>query len=95
MVSQRIMGQTYKVIVIGMGKRGLHHATFFKANPRFELVGISSRDPARLQNASNQAPTERLAPPNNQTVTNRLPLLRRYPSLGAGTRNPISPEAVR
>ena len=34
-----------------MGKRGLHHATFFKANPRFELVGISSRDPARLQAA--------------------------------------------
>src|SRR6266487_3925059 len=41
----------YRVIVIGMGKRGLHHATFFKANPRFELVGVSSRDPARLQNA--------------------------------------------
>ena len=45
------MGQTYKVIVIGMGKRGLHHATFFKVNPRFELVGISSRDQERLQNA--------------------------------------------
>ena len=45
------MGQTYKVIVIGMGKRGLHHATFFKANPRFELIGISSRDSARLQGA--------------------------------------------
>src|SRR5204862_552896 len=48
---KEIMGQTYKVIVVGMGKRGLHHATFFKANPRFELIGISSRDPARLQNA--------------------------------------------
>jgi len=45
------MGQTYKVIVVGMGKRGLHHATFFKANPRFELIGISSRDQDRLQNA--------------------------------------------
>src|SRR5438445_9211277 len=41
----------YRVIVIGMGKRGLHHATFFKANPRFELIGISSRDSARLQGA--------------------------------------------
>ena len=41
----------YSVIVIGLGKRGLHHATFFKANPRFELIGVSSRDPARLQNA--------------------------------------------
>ena len=41
--------RTYRVLVIGMGKRGLHHATFFKANPRFELIGISSRDSARLQ----------------------------------------------
>src|SRR6185295_15283365 len=45
------MTKTYRVLVVGMGKRGLHHATFFKANPRFELAGISSRDPARLQNA--------------------------------------------
>ena len=43
--------RTYRVLVIGMGKRGLHHATFFRANPRFELIGISSRDPARLQAA--------------------------------------------
>ena len=41
----------YRVLVVGLGKRGLHHAAFFKANPRFELVGISSRDPARVQNA--------------------------------------------
>src|SRR2546428_5599240 len=46
-----IMSKTYSVLVVGVGKRGLHHATFFKANPRFELIGISSRDPARLQNA--------------------------------------------
>ena len=45
------MSQTYRVLVIGMGKRGLHHATFFKANPRFELIGIASRDAARLQAA--------------------------------------------
>jgi predicted dehydrogenase len=41
----------YRVLVVGLGKRGLHHATFFKANPRFELIGISSRDPTRLQGA--------------------------------------------
>ncbi len=41
----------YTVLVVGVGKRGLHHATFFKANPHFEWVGISSRDPARLQGA--------------------------------------------
>src|SRR6185369_6310668 len=46
-----IMTKRYTVLVIGMGKRGLHHATFFKANPRFELIGISSRDPARLKSA--------------------------------------------
>src|SRR5437660_9929694 len=45
------MSKIHSVLVVGLGKRGLHHATFFKANPRFELVGISSRDPARLQNA--------------------------------------------
>jgi predicted dehydrogenase len=45
------MSQTYRVLVVGMGKRGLHHATFFKANPRYDVVGISSREPARLQSA--------------------------------------------
>jgi len=45
------MSKSYTVIVVGMGKRGLHHATFFKANSRFELIGISSRDPARLKGA--------------------------------------------
>jgi len=43
--------RAYRVVVIGLGKRGLHHATFFKANLRFELIGISSRDPARLNSA--------------------------------------------
>jgi predicted dehydrogenase len=42
--------QQYRVVVVGMGKRGLHHAASFKANPRFQLVGIASRDGARLQN---------------------------------------------
>src|SRR5687767_13326221 len=42
----------YKVIVIGMGKRGRHHAAAFKGNPRFELAGICSRDKARLEAAA-------------------------------------------
>ena len=42
----------YRVIVVGMGKRGLHHAAAFAANPRFELAGICSRDPARLAAAA-------------------------------------------
>src|ERR1700752_1660441 len=42
----------YRVIVVGMGKRGVHHAAAFAANPRFELAGICSRDPQRLAAAS-------------------------------------------
>jgi hypothetical protein len=33
----------YRVSVVGMGKRGVHHASAFAANPRFQLAGISSR----------------------------------------------------
>ena len=42
----------YRAVVIGAGKRGLHHAAAFAANPRFELVGISSRNEARLTEAA-------------------------------------------
>jgi len=42
----------YKVIVVGMGKRGLHHAAAFQANPRFELVGLCDIDPKRLDEAA-------------------------------------------
>lgn len=44
--------QTYKVIVVGTGKRGIHHATAFRSNPRFELVGLADRDEARLAKAA-------------------------------------------
>jgi predicted dehydrogenase len=44
----------YRVIVVGMGKRGMHHATAFAANPRFDLVGICSRDPKRLEDAASK-----------------------------------------
>jgi predicted dehydrogenase len=44
--------ERYRVVVAGMGKRGMHHATAFAANPRFELAGISSRDPKKLEAAS-------------------------------------------
>ena len=36
------MNKVYKVVVVGMGKRGKHHAAAFKNNPRFELAGILS-----------------------------------------------------
>lgn len=44
--------RTYRVVVVGLGKRGMHHATAFAANPRFELAGISSRNEQRLASAA-------------------------------------------
>jgi predicted dehydrogenase len=38
----------YKVLVVGMGKRGVHHATAFHANPKFKVVGICDIDQKRL-----------------------------------------------
>ena len=35
-----------------MGKRGVHHAAAFAASPRFELVGIASRDQKRIDAAA-------------------------------------------
>jgi predicted dehydrogenase len=42
----------YRVVVVGMGKRGMHHATAFAGSPRFELAGICSRDQKRLDAAA-------------------------------------------
>jgi predicted dehydrogenase len=46
----------YRVVVVGMGKRGVHHAKAFAGNPRFELAGISSRNQQRLDAAAPQFP---------------------------------------
>lgn len=46
------MSQKYKVLVVGMGKRGMHHAATFLANPRFELAGICDIDATRLATAA-------------------------------------------
>jgi predicted dehydrogenase len=45
------VSKVYKVVVAGLGKRGLHHAAAFKKSPRFELVGITTRDAGRLEKA--------------------------------------------
>ena len=42
----------YKVLVVGMGKRGKHHATYFHKNENFELVGICDIDQAKLADAA-------------------------------------------
>ena len=46
------MSNTYSVMVVGMGKRGMHHAAAFNANPRFKVVGLCDIDPARLDAAA-------------------------------------------
>ena len=46
----------YRVVVVGMGKRGVHHATAFAGNPNFDLVGISSRNEGRLAAAAEKFP---------------------------------------
>ena len=46
------MERKYRVLVVGMGKRGMHHAVAFHAHSRFELVGICDIDAARLETAA-------------------------------------------
>src|SRR5207244_6766438 len=46
------MSQTYTVLVGGMGKRGVHHATAFSANSRFKVAGICDIDQKRLDDAA-------------------------------------------
>jgi predicted dehydrogenase len=50
------MSKKYKVLVVGMGKRGKHHAAAFKQNPRFELAGIAEPIPAVLDKAKAEFP---------------------------------------
>jgi predicted dehydrogenase len=42
----------YKVMVVGVGKRGKHHAAAFKNNRRFELAGIADSSLEQLAQAS-------------------------------------------
>ena len=46
------MSSQYTVLVVGMGKRGMHHATSFNANPKFKVVGICDIDAKRLEDAA-------------------------------------------
>lgn len=42
----------YTVLIVGLGKRGLHHATHFNAHPKFKVTGICDIDPKRLEDAA-------------------------------------------
>ncbi len=46
------MKTRYRVLVVGMGKRGTHHAQAFHANARFELVGVCDIDAGRAAAAA-------------------------------------------
>ena len=46
------MSSKYKVVVVGLGKRGMHHAQAFQANGRFEVVGVCDVNRARLDAAA-------------------------------------------
>ena len=46
------MNAKYRVVVVGLGKRGMHHALAFQANPRFELAGLCDIDAGRLEAAA-------------------------------------------
>jgi predicted dehydrogenase len=41
----------YSVLIVGMGKRGKHHAAAFAANPSFRVAGICDIDEKRLAEA--------------------------------------------
>jgi predicted dehydrogenase len=47
-------GQKYSVVVVGLGKRGMHHAQAFQDNKRFQIVGLCDIDPSRLEAAAKQ-----------------------------------------
>jgi predicted dehydrogenase len=46
------MKERYRVVVVGAGKRGMHHAAAFQANARFDLAGLCDIDEARLDAAA-------------------------------------------
>ena len=43
------MDTRYRVMVAGLGKRGVHHAAAFCGNPRFTVVGVSDVDAEKLK----------------------------------------------
>ncbi len=43
------MEKRYTVLIVGMGKRGKHHAAAFFNNPRFQVVGLCDIDRSRAE----------------------------------------------
>ncbi len=45
------MSRAYRVVVVGLGKRGMHHVEAFAKSPRFKVVGLCDRHPEKLEAA--------------------------------------------
>jgi predicted dehydrogenase len=45
----------YTVVVVGLGKRGMHHLEAFHANPRFQVVGVADHHPEKIAAATKLA----------------------------------------
>ena len=46
------MAKQYTAMVVGTGKRGMHHATAFQANRRFKVTGLCDIDASKLDAAA-------------------------------------------
>jgi predicted dehydrogenase len=46
------MNRQYTVLVVGLGKRGMHHTAAFQANPKFRIAGLCDIDQTRLAAAA-------------------------------------------
>lgn len=46
------MADKYRVVLVGMGKRGTHHALAFQANSRFQIAGVCDIDRVRVDTAA-------------------------------------------
>jgi predicted dehydrogenase len=44
--------KNYTVVVVGLGKRGMHHAEAFWHNSRFQLIGLCDHHPERIEAAA-------------------------------------------
>ena len=66
------MGRQYTVMVIGMGKRGMHHATHFHANPDFKVVGICDIKEELLVEPAKQLGNPRIGTDARKLLSDRL-----------------------
>ncbi len=64
---------TYTVAVAGLGKRGMHHADAFTANPRFKVVGISDPYAPTLTTAQGKYPAAYASADVNEMLAKSKP----------------------